>query len=359
VESSSGVVPPSFSERAGPFLASVEEELSRFLAERRVQLAALAPDSASLVDELTRMLGAGGKRIRPLFCFWGFRAAGGGDDGAPIARASAAVELLHTAAVIHDDLMDRAKMRRGRSTTHRHLGGEGPRSDAFGQSAAVLAGDLAQALADELLAQSGFAPERLVASFVHFNEMRVQAVAGEFMDLVAARRGSGDEAGARRMGALKSGSYSVVGPLLIGASLAGAPPPILDCLVRYGWPLGEAFQLRDDVLGAFGDPFLTGKDADTDIREGKQTALVARAREIGSPQTRRTIAASLGRPGLTPQQVEEVREALRSSGALDHTLEVIDALAARARKELDRTAIPAEAVDALDALAELATQRSA
>src|SRR5205814_2285461 len=252
-------------------------------------------------------------RIRPLFCYWGHRAGGGVDDDR-IARAGAALELLHTSALIHDDVVDRSHFRRGRPTAFRSLarertqapvGGEEP-DERFGRSAAILAGDLAQAFADELLAGSGFPPDGLLAGFGRFNEMRVQAVAGELLDVLLARRGEADEAAARRVASLKSASYTVVGPLLLGAALAGADASTQAVLAAYGWPLGEAFQLRDDVLGTFGDPALTGKDRDTDIREGKQTALVAKARRLADEPSSQILAERLGRSELSQDEVDAV-----------------------------------------------------
>ena len=341
-----------------PFRGMVEEELQGSLARQGKYLASVAPQATALVDELSRLLAAGGKRLRPVFCYWGYRAGGGSMDRS-IARAGAAVEMLHTSALIHDDVIDSSALRRGEPTTFRELARDhGGRADAhFGRSAAILAGDLAQAFADELLAQSGFAPERVLAAFEDFNRMRVDAVGGEFLDLLATGGGSGDEESIRRAGSLKAGSYSVVGPLRLGAALAAADPSVVDALSRFGRPLGEAFQLRDDVLGTFGDPHVTGKDRDGDIREGKQTALVARLREVASPGIRRMIGERSGEPGLSTEQVEEVRAAMRDSGVVDQTLSLIGSLVEQARASLRSAPLPAEVDSALSALAELVEVR--
>jgi hypothetical protein len=154
--------------------------------------------------------------------------------------------------------------------------------------------------------------------------MRTEAVSGQYLDLLSSQRHPGDEPGARRVARLKSGSYTVEGPLLVGAALAGASPAVEGVLRRYGGPLGEAFQLRDDVLGTFGDPSVTGKDGDTDVLQGKRTVLVAKAWQLGSAEVRRLIAERLGREDLTPAEVEEVRSAIRSSGALAETIALIE-----------------------------------
>ena len=339
------------------FRLRVDDEVERALAARRDEVATLAPEALALIDEIARLFRAGGKRLRPLFCFWGHLGSGG-LDGIGIARAGAAVELLHLSALMHDDVMDRAHLRRGAPPSFRLLAGSEPHSGAFGQAAAILAGDLAHTLADELLTESGFPPELVVRAFGHFHEMQVQAVSGQFLDLVSARDRTGHDpsvgaARARRVAALKSGSYSVTGPLLIGADLADAPPEVLNGLAAYGRPLGEAFQLRDDVLGTFGDPAMTGKDRDTDILEGKHTMLVAKSRELGDDSTRRVLDERLGRRDLRAEEIEEVRAIMRESGALEATLELVRALAELAIGELSSVPL---APTASAALAELADQ---
>ncbi len=208
----------------------VEIVLQAFLAGEREELAAAAPEAAALVDELERLVGAGGKRLRPAFCYWGHLAAGG-EDGEPILRASAALELFHTFALIHDDVMDGSAIRRGVVSTPARRGG----------SVAILAGDLAAVLADRLLHDSGFPAERLLVALRRFDRMRVEMAAGQLLDI----EGAGEQG---RVAALKTGSYSVEGPLQIGAALAGGSLEVMACLSRFGAPLGEAFQVRDDVL---------------------------------------------------------------------------------------------------------------
>jgi geranylgeranyl diphosphate synthase type I len=354
------------------FRASVDVELYTFLDDVRTEIASMSPDAVLLVEELARLLRAGGKRLRPLFCFWGHR-AGGGTDGVPIARAGAAVELLHTSAIVHDDVLDHAPQRRGEPTSHRALSALGAVPGRMGTAGAILAGDLAHALADRLLAESGFRPARVVGAFVHFNRMRVEAIAGELLDLLwanrdpessisAAGRAAGwrpDEASARMVASLKSGSYTVTGPLLMGAGLAEAMPDVLDALRRYGGPLGEAFQLRDDVLGTFGDPVRTGKGRDTDIREGKLTTVLAKAHRMGSNSARRLIEDRVGRRDMSADDVDAIRDTIRTSGALAETLELIASLANRAKAALSDVRIDADAAAALTALADLVATRDA
>jgi len=206
----------------------------------------MAPEAADMVDELRRLVAAGGKRIRPAFCYWGYRAAGG-EDCEPIVRAAAALELFHTFALIHDDVMDESETRRGQPSTYARFAGARagePGALRYGRSVAVLTGDLAAVLADEALIGSGFPPERLLPALRRYARMREEVAAGQFLDV----RGPAGTAQADRVASLKTGAYTVEGPLHIGALLAGGSPELLAALSRFGRPLGLAFQFRDDVL---------------------------------------------------------------------------------------------------------------
>jgi geranylgeranyl diphosphate synthase, type I len=234
---------------------AVDPVVHRALQEAATELGTVDPRARLVVDEIARLVQAGGKRVRPAFCVWGFR-AGGGDAGAvggvrgPIVRVAAALELLHTMALIHDDLMDEASERRGVASTSSHLAEEAVLrglpvdADRFGRSGAILAGDLAAVLADRLMVSSGFRAEVLVRALVRYHEMRVDMAAGQMLDVAGLARQPGSALVAAR---LKGGSYSVEGPLLIGATLADAEPAVTDALRAFGVPLGEAFQLRDDL----------------------------------------------------------------------------------------------------------------
>lgn len=330
----------------------VDQALHAFLSVVRSDVAAADPAALPMIDELERVVGAGGKRLRPLFCYWGHRAAGGG-DGDAIVRAGGALELLHTFAIVHDDIMDGSPLRRGRAASHLAMG-EG----RFGASAAILTGDLAFALADRMLTESGFDDARLAAAFQWFNRMRMEVIAGQFADLVAAERGEADERAARRIAALKSGAYTVEKPLAIGAALAGASPDVIASLTAFGAPLGEAFQIRDDVLGAFGEPSVTGKDAEGDLREGKRTVLVAKARALASPEDRAFLDERLGRPDLSDGDVRRLRAVLRESG-LAGTLALIDELHAQAIAALDAAPFDEPVKASLAALAGAVVSRDA
>jgi geranylgeranyl diphosphate synthase type I len=345
-----------------PLVDRVEAELRRFLDAQRAALRERDPDVLLLLDELGRVIESGGKRLRPLFCCLGHMAAGADVDDRAV-RAAAALELLHTFAIVHDDVMDRSATRRGVPATWVHLA-DGHRKeglpgdpDGYGLAGAILLGDLALVLAGRALRESGFPPDRLVPALERYDRMRAEVVAGQYLDVLAAHRGAADEIQARRIAVLKSGGYTVEGPLHIGAQLAGGSAPLMECLSGYGVALGEAFQLRDDVLGVFGDPEVTGKDRDSDIREGKRTLLVARAAARAGPDDRRFLEARLGRPDMAVEEVERARAILRDTGALDATLELIEELVAGAKGAIDRALVPEPAAGLLEAMADLVAVR--
>jgi len=222
--------------------ARVDRTIEAFLDDRRAELAALDPAAAVLVEEIRRLVDAGGKRIRPVLCICAYRAAGG-IDLAPIVRAAAGLELLHTFALIHDDAMDGSDRRRGVETTHvRFARGEDPAGVRRGLAVAILVGDLAAVFAEQLLRTCGASGERLVTATTRFDRMRLEMAAGQLLDLE--RSGASD----RRVAALKTSSYTAEGPILIASALAGAPAAVERPLALFGRHLGEAFQLRDDVL---------------------------------------------------------------------------------------------------------------
>ena len=342
----------------------VDTELARLLRERRAHMVTGDSGVARLFEELERILGAGGKRLRPVFCLLGYR-AGGAELGPEILRSAAALELLHTFAIVHDDVMDRSRVRRGLPASwvelaeaHRR---EAMRGDAasFGVAAAVLVGDLALILADQAFLGSGFPPPRLLPAWDRYNRMRADMVAGQYLDVLAAHAGSMGEAESRRVAVLKSGLYTVEGPLHIGCLLASGRPEVVTMLSRYGVPLGEAFQIRDDVLGVFGDPSATGKDRDSDLREGKRTVLVARTLALVGEEDRRFIEERLGRSDLPAEDVDRIRSLMEASGALASTLRLIEELTEQAKAAVDPEAVPAEVAETLRDLADVLALRGA
>jgi geranylgeranyl pyrophosphate synthase len=349
--------------------SAVGSALADFLAEQRGALAAMDPALTPVVDEVCA-LAAGGKRLRPLFAYWGWRglvadAPGPAEDDDAVLRAVAALEFVHASALVHDDVMDAALTRRGRPTTHvgfavRHgaegLNGDG---DAFGLGAAILVGDLALVWSDELLRRSGISGAALTRARAVWDTMRTEVTAGQYLDLLRAAGGLPGPQGALTVARYKSAGYTVQRPLQLGAAIAGAGPRAVDAYAEIGLPLGEAFQLRDDVLGVFGDPAVTGKSADDDLREGKQTLLVALAEEAADAVGRRLLTDHLGDPTAGPEELEELRRLIEDTGARARVEERITERTALARDAIAAAPIAEDARAALDALAVAATSRSA
>jgi len=325
------------------------------------------PDSAfeSLFGELRDFVAAGGKRIRPQFLWWGYRAAGG-DSFDTVLPAAAALELVHVCALVHDDVMDASVLRRGRPTSHvafeaaHSASGWDGDSAHYGTSAAIMLGDLALVAADELFLSTQVATSALHEAFGEYTRMRVEVVEGQFLDLVDGNRGRGDSATALHIAGLKTAKYTVERPLRIGARLGGANEDLLEALSAYGLAIGTAFQLRDDLLGAFGDEAVTGKPTGIDFREGKHTYLVTRARELATAEQLDVLDAALGDRGLDDEGVERIRDVLTVSGAVGECEERIAELFAQGQKTIAETqSMPAEVAAALNALAEKASYRTA
>jgi len=330
--------------------SKVDALLESFLSDERAEIEAAHPGFLPLLDEVTRFVGSGGKRLRPAFCFWGYRAAGGTDDDA-ILRVGAGLELFHTFALIHDDVMDRSETRRGEPTVHVQMGkdraDEGlPDAEQFGLSAAVLAGDLASVLADHLFTTSGFRPELLLAAFRRYNHMRIEVAVGQFLDITGAG-GEIDEKDARRISLLKSASYTVQGPLAVGAILGEGHREVLDVLAAYGEPVGEAFQLRDDLAGVAGD-----------LEQAKPTVLLARARAQATPDDRAFLDRRLGRGPLSEPDHAKALEILRRTGAVRDSDLRIEALIDRATAALDPALLGEEATSALRSLGDALRARA-
>jgi geranylgeranyl diphosphate synthase type I len=338
--------------------------LDEHLDDQEARLAALGPDAERLVDA-ARGAVRGGKRFRAMFCYWGFRAVrapGDEDEERSLLRAAAALELLHASALVHDDLMDASDTRRGRPSVHRafeeshHVQRWRGDAEQYGAAAAVLLGDLLLSWSDELLRLCGLPDDVVLSALRCFDTTRSEVIAGQFLDVSVQARGDADVAQSMRVLRYKSAKYSVERPLHIGAALAGESAATLEALSAYGLPLGEAFELRDDLLGVFGDPEVTGKPAGDDLSEGKRTVLVALALSGSSEADARRIDAALGRP-LTGREVAEVQRLIERSGAHAEVETRIEKLTAESLAAVDSAAITEDSRPVLRELAAAATQR--
>ncbi len=348
------------------FRDRVRRALDDFLDVQAERLAPLGADAARLLVEARASL-SGGKRFRAAFCYWGFHAVAGSsyDEDAEdaLVRACAALELLHASALVHDDYMDASDTRRGRPATHRGLADEhrqaGWRGDPeqYGASAAILLGDLLLSWSDELLRRCGLPLERVVAALDVFDRCRSEVITGQFLDVSVQARGRADVDAAMTVLRYKSAKYSIERPLHIGATLAGGTAEQLRQLSGFGLPLGEAFQLRDDLLGVFGDPSTTGKPAGDDLVEGKRTVLVALALDAAPAADAARLDASLGAP-LSADEVTELRRIIDDSGAHRQVEQVIGELAEKATSALTVADLDDRARDVLTDLATAATVRA-
>jgi geranylgeranyl diphosphate synthase type I len=329
--------------------ARVERRIDALLHEETDRWSAVDPALGDPIACLRDLLLSGGKRLRPAFCHWAYVGAGG-SDVALITDVGAALELLHGFALIHDDVMDGSDRRRGQPTAHRSFDdrhrAEGWRGESrrFGEGVAILIGDVAFVYADMLLA-----PLSPVARRV-WDELRVELNVGQYLDLLGTAKGDADVITARRIATYKSGKYTVERPLHLGAAMAGRLDDLAGPLTAYGLPLGEAFQLRDDLLGAFGDSVAIGKPVGDDLREGKPTPLLAIARERATGPAA-SVLKRVGDPGLGPDDVAAVQEVLVATGAVEEVERRIGALTDEAVTAAKELAVDEEAQLALAELA--------
>ena len=336
----------------------VDKRLESLLAVERERWAKVDADLVPPIDEIARLVLAGGKRLRPAFCFWGFVGAGGDSTDELVIDAGAALELLHAFALFHDDVMDGSLTRRGEPTTNakfeashgaEKLAGESRR---FGDGVAILVGDLAYVYSDQLMRNAS--PQ----AWTIWNELRIELNFGQYLDMLGSAMNERRREKAERICRYKSGKYTIERPLHLGALLA-APTrdDLIPVLSTYGLPLGDAFQMRDDVLGAFGDTAITGKPVGDDLREGKPTPLMAIA-------TARANAAQLkelqlvGNQDLTPEQIARVQEVIRETGALDELETVITRLTDEAIAAVQNVPFAQSVRDELITLAEYVSWRT-
>ena len=350
-----------------PFRDAIGARLRAFIESRTHQLVEVGPQLGALADLALAFTG-GGKRLRPSFCWWGHAAIAEPNDPDALLGAAACLDLLHVSALVHDDVMDASDTRRGRPAAHRQFetwhasAGLLGSPEAFGRAGAILLGDLLLVWSMELFHASGLSVDALARATPLLDAMRTEVTCGQFLDVFAQAEPVGGVdlmALVPRVVEFKTSRYTVIRPLQVGAALAGADDAALAALRAFGSPLGRAFQFRDDVLGVFGEPGLTGKPAGDDLREGKRTVLIAHALELASETAKERLIGLLGSPELDAADVARAREIIVASGALAATERRIDADRALALDALKSAPLRAEAITALTTLAELSTSRSA
>jgi len=333
-----------------PVATRVEQRIGDILDAEVARWRAVDPALGGPLEVLRDFVIGGGKRLRPAFCHCAYVGAGGGELDPSVIDAAAALELVHTFALVHDDVMDGSDTRRGRDAVHRDFvrrhGTAAWRGEArrFGEGMAILIGDFAIVYADRLMRD---APA--IARDV-FDELRIELCVGQSLDLIGTAAASTEPALAHRIATFKSGKYTVERPLHLGAALAGRLDDLGSPLSAIGLPLGCAFQMRDDVLGAFGDSEITGKPVGDDLREGKPTPLVASAYERANDRDRATLGR-LGAPDFGLADVTALREVFVRTGALDDIEAEIGRLVDEARAAIAVAPITGVARERLDDLA--------
>lgn len=354
----------------------IQIRIDRFLDQHTSIIASISTDLVPF-SEFSRQFLSGGKRFRAQFCYWGWQSVQPSADNTAerdaAIGAAAALELFHAAALVHDDIIDSSDTRRRAPSAHKRFqalhqaSGFLGASDQFGTAAAILLGDLLLGWSDELLDDSlrelGDGA-RATAARAQFNRMRTEVTAGQYLDILEERawntRAEDDLLPhAQRVIVFKSAKYSVEAPLLIGATIGGATAGQRSTLQEFGLPLGIAYQLRDDLLGVFGDADVTGKPSGDDLREGKRTVLIALARAKLSLSSRRVVDDLLGNPNLDSTQIAMLQSTIANSGAVDEVERLITRNVDRANAALHEANLSAEAIMRLRGLTRSVTDRAA
>ena len=347
--------------------AAVTGQLREYLRDRRRDAAYIGADYGVLTAAVEEFVLRGGKRLRPSFAYWGWRAVAGTEPGPEVLRLFSSLELLHACALVHDDVIDASATRRGLPTVHRIFADRHRAnnwrgsSDQFGLSAAILLGDLALVWADDIVATASIDADAYRRVQRVWAAIRTEVLGGQYLDIVAEASGDETVASALTVNIYKTASYTISRPLQLGAAAAADCPEIQEAFHELGTSLGVAFQLRDDVLGLFGDPAVTGKPAGDDLRSGKRTVLLAEAVELAEkndPVAAKLLRTSIGTE-LTDAQVQEVCQVIESVGALAAVEGRIDKLSHQALGILNAAPIDDRAKAGLAELARLAANRSA
>jgi len=343
---------------------SINGSLTTFIERENRYLAEIGSELDPVAESLRSFLLDSGKRFRPLFAVIGYLGSGATLSPETISALSS-LELIHVCALIHDDVMDASDTRRGAPAIHKHfeiihtaqkLSGSAPQ---FGIASAILLGDLALVWAAKMLHESKVSSDALISSLSVFNEMQVELMGGQYLDIYEQALASESVERSLKVARYKSGKYSIERPLHFGAALARQnPTELFSAYSAYGLPLGEAFQLRDDLLGVFGDFATTGKPAGDDLREGKRTVLMAMTHERATATQRATIKELFGRPDLDESGIAALQSIITEAGARDHLESLISELYTEATAVIDHPEIDAAARPLLLTMAKLATQRN-
>jgi geranylgeranyl diphosphate synthase type I len=342
--------------------AEINQVLAEFIKRENKYLAKIGPELDPVGIALEKFLLDSGKRLRPLFAYVGLIGASA-QPNKELVSAIASLELIHVCALVHDDVMDASDTRRGAPSIHKsfekmHVDNNLVGSSAqFGVASAILIGDLALIWSAQMLHNSGISSQDLIRALPIYDEMRVELMAGQYLDVYEQSLGTQSIERSLKVARYKSGKYTIERPLHFGGALAGASSELMHAYSNYGLPLGEAFQLRDDLLGVFGDPSETGKPAGDDLREGKRTALLAVAQERANSVQSAELKKQIGDPNLTPSMISDLQQIITDTGATSHIEMMIEELTSTSLTALKHDGISPDGKQLLTELAILATNR--
>jgi len=319
---------------------ALDRKLDQYFSRKLEEMREFGPSARGAVKSIREMTLAGGKRLRAAFMYWGYKVAGGKDDE-KIIEASMSIELTHIFLLIHDDIIDQDDFRHGIKAIHKKYEGLARKfyrqtePKHFGESLAIIVGDMAAAFGNDIIFNSDFEPARKQQALSKLQEIVVNTVSGEILDVMLEAKGKATEKEILEVHRNKTAKYTVEGPLHLGALLAGTDKKDLETLSAYSIPIGIAFQIQDDILGVFGSEKKLGKPVCSDLREGKQTLLIAKALEFGGPAERKTVKRLLGKRDVTEDEIEIFRNVIRSTGSLEYSQKLAKKFVAEGKSVLE------------------------
>ncbi|MFH0978847.1 MAG: polyprenyl synthetase family protein [Candidatus Woesearchaeota archaeon] len=344
----------NFTESLSRNKREIDHELERFFDARMKKAKGISPEAYEAFQILKEFNLRGGKRIRPMLTISSYRGFGGKNK--EITRAALAVELMESFLLIHDDIMDKDAMRRGGPTVHKIYETKFKGAEHYGNSLAIVVGDIASALGSEAIAETGFDARRRIEAIEKFNKVIINTCFGQILDLKS-EMCYPKERDIVQIHTLKTAIYTIEGPLHIGAILAGASREQLRQLTRFAIPLGKAFQLKDDILGVFGSAKRIGKPVGSDIRQGKRTLLILKAMEKGNEEDRKLLKRCLGKKSLSSREINKVRIILRSTGSLQYSEQLVKENISLAKSALNEIRMEKESKEFLKGIADYVMER--
>ncbi len=339
----------------------VDKEISAFMSKKEKEGKQISEECGEMARLLKEFAERPGKRIRPVLVVFGYKACGG-ENEKEILKASIAIELIHAYLLIHDDVMDKSETRRGQPAFHKEYEeiyskkyGKGKEWNAI--SASVIAGDIIEAFAAQAIAETEFDSEKKSGFMTKLNEINANTGYGQLLDMELEIKKDASEENVELVHLLKTAKYTIEGPLLLGAILAGANKKQVKELSNYAIPVGKAFQMQDDILGVFGSEEKTGKPVDSDLKEGKKTHLVIKAMENGNKEEQEILLAAIGNPELTKEEFEKTKEIIKKTKALDYTKEKAKTYAQEGMKSLKKSSLNIKGREFLEGMARYILER--